>query len=94
MIVLRFFFLFSSTVISERQRQQLTSVNYSSRYALSLFYKPGMKIDVPWSCRYISSNHCICFISIDNRKRNIGQSSPDFPDTREQWRVSAEGNGV
>lgn len=61
-------------LISDHQRQQLTSVNYSSRYALGLFYEPGMKIDVPWSCRYISSNHCICFISVDNRKRNIESS--------------------
>lgn len=66
------FFDFSSTVISERQREQLKSVSYSSRYALGLFYEVGMKIGVPWSCRYLSSHPCICFISIDNKKRNIG----------------------
>ncbi|KAF1573759.1 UNVERIFIED_CONTAM: Renalase, partial [Eudyptes pachyrhynchus] len=61
-------------LISERQREQLKSVSYSSRYALGLFYEVGMKIGVPWSCRYLSSHPCICFISIDNKKRNIESS--------------------
>ncbi|KAB0381943.1 hypothetical protein FD755_003860, partial [Muntiacus reevesi] len=64
---------FSSTVISECQRQQLESVSYSSRYALGLFYEAGTKIDVPWAGRYITSNPCIRFISIDNKKRNIAR---------------------
>ncbi|XP_038940436.1 renalase isoform X2 [Rattus norvegicus] len=57
-------------LISERQRQQLASVSYSSRYALGLFYEAGMKIDVPWAGQYITSNPCIRFISIDSKKRN------------------------
>ncbi|XP_021048424.1 renalase [Mus pahari] len=61
-------------LISERQRQQLTAVSYSSRYALGLFYEVDMKIDVPWSCRYLSNHPSICFISIDNKKRNIESS--------------------
>lgn len=70
---------FSSTVISECQRQQLESVSYSSRYALGLFYEAGTKIDVPWAGQYITSNPCIRFISIDNKKRNIGQYPHYFP---------------
>ncbi|XP_076418512.1 renalase isoform X2 [Peromyscus maniculatus bairdii] len=62
------------SVISECQRQQLASVSYSSRYALGLFYEAGMKIDVPWAGQYITSNPCIRFISIDNKKRNIESS--------------------
>ncbi|XP_004369960.1 renalase [Trichechus manatus latirostris] len=62
-------------LISECQRQQLESVSYSSRYALGLFYEAGSKIDVPWAGQYITSNPCIRFISIDNKKRNI--ESPD-----------------
>lgn len=64
----------SSTVISECQRRQLESVSYSSRYALGLFYEAGTKIDVPWAGQYITSNPCIRFISIDNKKRNIESS--------------------
>ncbi|MEJ1276467.1 hypothetical protein NN561_007372 [Cricetulus griseus] len=66
-------------IITECQRQQLASVSYSSRYALGLFYEVGMKIDVPWAGRYITSNPCVRFISIDNQKRSIGQYSPYFP---------------
>nr|XP_058154824.1 renalase isoform X2 [Dasypus novemcinctus] len=62
------------SVISECQRQQLESVSYSSRYALGLFYEAGTKIDVPWAGQYITSNPCIRFISIDNKKRNIESS--------------------
>ncbi|KAM6184821.1 renalase [Rhynchocyon petersi] len=58
-------------LISECQRQELELVSYSSRYALGLFYEPGSKIDVPWAGQYITSNPCIRFISIDNKKRNI-----------------------
>uniref|UniRef100_A0A8C9P2I3 Renalase n=1 Tax=Spermophilus dauricus TaxID=99837 RepID=A0A8C9P2I3_SPEDA len=60
--------------ISECQRQQLESVSYSSRYALGLFYEAGTKIDVPWAGQYITSNPCIRFVSIDNKKRNIESS--------------------
>ncbi|XP_043783017.1 renalase isoform X2 [Cervus elaphus] len=63
-----------TNLISECQRQQLESVSYSSRYALGLFYEAGTKIDVPWAGRYITSNPCIRFISIDNKKRNIESS--------------------
>lgn len=57
-------------------------MSYSSRYALGLFYEAGMKIDVPWAAQYITSNPCIRFISIDNKKRNIGQYSRYFPWTQ------------
>ncbi|XP_029787555.1 renalase isoform X2 [Suricata suricatta] len=60
-----------TNLISECQRQQLKSVSYSSRYALGLFYEAGTKIDVPWAGQYITSNPCVRFISIDNKKRNI-----------------------
>ncbi|XP_048362066.1 renalase isoform X2 [Sphaerodactylus townsendi] len=63
-----------ANIINRSQRQQLESVNYSSRYALGLFYEAGTQIDVPWAAQYISSNPCIRFISIDNKKRNIESS--------------------
>ncbi|XP_064369620.1 renalase isoform X2 [Dromaius novaehollandiae] len=63
-------------VINERQKQQLESVSYSSRYALGLFYEAGTRIDVPWAAQYITDNPCIRFISIDNKKRNI--ESPEI----------------
>nr|KAF6458586.1 renalase, FAD dependent amine oxidase [Rousettus aegyptiacus] len=68
-----------TNLISECQRQELESVSYSSRYALGLFYEAGVKIDVPWAGQYITSNPCIRFISIDNKKRNIVASSEIGP---------------
>ncbi|XP_065603006.1 renalase isoform X2 [Cyrtonyx montezumae] len=59
-------------IIKERQKQKLESASYSSRYALGLFYEVGARIDVPWAAKYITDNPCIRFISIDNKKRNIG----------------------
>uniref|UniRef100_A0A4X2JZL4 Renalase, FAD dependent amine oxidase n=2 Tax=Vombatus ursinus TaxID=29139 RepID=A0A4X2JZL4_VOMUR len=58
-------------LISESQKQQLTSVRYSCRFALGLFYEAGTQIDVPWAARYILNNPYICFVSIDNQKRDI-----------------------
>ncbi|NWZ22180.1 RNLS Renalase, partial [Asarcornis scutulata] len=63
-------------IINERQKQQLEATNYSSRYALGLFYEAGVCIDVPWAAKYITDNPCIRFISIDNKKRNI--ESPEI----------------
>nr|XP_044997897.1 renalase isoform X2 [Jaculus jaculus]XP_044997898.1 renalase isoform X2 [Jaculus jaculus] len=63
-----------ANLITECQKKQMESVTYSSRYALGLFYEAGVKIDVPWAGQYITSNPCIRFISIDNKKRNIESS--------------------
>lgn len=65
-----------SLLMSENQRQKLEAVSYSSRYALGLFYKVGMKIDVPWAAKYVSNNSCIRYIAIDDKKRN--SVSEDF----------------
>uniref|UniRef100_A0A803Y1N4 Renalase, FAD dependent amine oxidase n=2 Tax=Meleagris gallopavo TaxID=9103 RepID=A0A803Y1N4_MELGA len=63
-------------IINEKQKQQLESARYSSRYALGLFYEVGAQIDVPWAAKYITDNPCIRFISIDNKKRNV--ESPEI----------------
>ncbi|KAM3835665.1 renalase isoform 2-T2 [Vipera latastei] len=64
-----------ATIINKHWKQQLESVSFSSRYALGLFYEAGTQLDAPWAVQYISNNPCICFISIDNKKREI--ESPD-----------------
>ena len=54
-------------------RQQMDGVRYSIRYALGLFYPPATKIpDVTWSAKYTPDNPCLCFLSIDNKKRGKG----------------------
>ncbi|XP_044515165.1 renalase [Gracilinanus agilis] len=57
-------------LMSESQKQQLRSVRYSCRFALGLFYEAGTQIDVPWAAQYLPNNPSVCFLSIDNRKRD------------------------
>uniref|UniRef100_A0A9J7X0P1 Renalase, FAD-dependent amine oxidase n=1 Tax=Cyprinus carpio carpio TaxID=630221 RepID=A0A9J7X0P1_CYPCA len=59
------------SLIGENQRRMLEAVSYSSRYALGLSYKADTQIDIPWAAKYVSSNPCIHFIAIDDKKRNL-----------------------
>ncbi|XP_054622955.1 renalase [Dunckerocampus dactyliophorus] len=62
-------------MLSAKQREQLDGVAYSSRFALALFFSPGVDIDVPWAARYYNnyndSNNtkCICYVTVEPRKR-------------------------
>ncbi|XP_063968829.1 renalase-like isoform X1 [Lytechinus pictus] len=49
----------------------LEAVQYSSRFALGLFYPPGVVIDVPYVGKYVEGNPCIRWVSVDNEKRGI-----------------------
>ncbi|XP_071952801.1 renalase-like [Antedon mediterranea] len=49
--------------------RKLQDVEYSSRYALGLYYPPGTKIDVEWAGKYTYDDPCIRWICIDNKKR-------------------------
>jgi len=49
--------------------KQMSDVRYSLRFALGLFYPPTAEVDVSWSAKYTPKNPCLCFISIDNKKR-------------------------
>ena len=51
------------------KRSSLETVQYSSRYAVALYFEQGAKIDVPWTCKYVVDNPCVRFISVDSRKR-------------------------
>lgn len=62
-------------MLSAAQKQQLDGVMYSSRFALALFFPPGVVFSFPWAARYVSNNPCICYIAADSRKRNA-----DCPD--------------
>ncbi|XP_030631552.1 renalase isoform X2 [Chanos chanos] len=66
------------SLIGENEKQKLEAVSYSSRYALGLFYKADVHINVPWAAKYIANNPCIRFIAIDDKKRNLvsGQCGP------------------
>ncbi|KAL9963104.1 hypothetical protein ACROYT_G032279 [Oculina patagonica] len=53
----------------ESKRSSLEAVQYSSRYALALYFDHEAKINVPWACKYVVGNPCVRYISVDSRKR-------------------------
>lgn len=55
--------------------QQLEAVQYSSRYALGLFYPPGTSIDLPYVGKYVEGNPCVRWVSVDNKKRGQDENS-------------------
>lgn len=61
-------------ILSNQQRQQLDDVMYSSRFALALFFPPGVVFSFPWAARYVTNNPVICYIAADSRKRNADGS--------------------
>ncbi|XP_016431631.1 renalase, partial [Sinocyclocheilus rhinocerous] len=63
------------SLMGENQRRMLEAVSYSSRYALGLFYKADTRIDILWAAKYVSSNPCIRFIAIDDKKRNLASKN-------------------
>ncbi|XP_026869236.2 renalase isoform X5 [Electrophorus electricus] len=67
------------SVMEEAERQMLEDVSYSSRYALGLFYKAGVRISVPWAAKYVSDNPCIRYVAIDDKKRNLEVSEECGP---------------
>ncbi|XP_029933873.1 renalase isoform X2 [Myripristis murdjan] len=57
-------------LLSVSQRQQLDGVQYSSRFALALFFSPDVQLQLPWAARYVSDSDCIRYVAHDARKRN------------------------
>ncbi|XP_051273025.1 renalase [Dicentrarchus labrax] len=57
-------------ILSVQQKQQLDGVVYSSRFAIALFFPPGVVFSFQWAVRYVADNPCICYIAADSRKRN------------------------
>ncbi|XP_070544414.1 renalase-like [Ptychodera flava] len=60
---------------SDELKTTLEEVNYSSRYALGLYFKPGTKFNVPWVGKYEYSDPCIRWISLDASKRGVESDS-------------------
>ncbi|XP_070846749.1 renalase [Chaetodon trifascialis] len=61
-------------MLSVQQKQQLEGVQYSSRFAVALFFPPDVVFSFPWAARYVTNNPCICYIAADSRKRNADAS--------------------
>ena len=59
----------------DSKRALLEDVQYSSRYALALYFALGTNIDVPWTAKYIQGDSCVRFICVDSKKRAKGELS-------------------
>ena len=51
-------------------KEDLTNVQYSSRYALGLFYESGTTLNLPYSATYLDNDPVFRFLAVDNVKRN------------------------
>eukprot|EP00088_Acartia_fossae_P039228 TRINITY_DN40832_c0_g1_i1.p1 TRINITY_DN40832_c0_g1~~TRINITY_DN40832_c0_g1_i1.p1 ORF type:complete len:351 (-),score=56.69 TRINITY_DN40832_c0_g1_i1:451-1503(-) len=60
-----------ATIIQSNQTvlQNLQSVQYSTRFALGLFYDKPIDLGVTWSAKYISGHDIYRYVAIDNKKR-------------------------
>jgi len=50
--------------------QNLKSVQFSSRYALCLFFDSNYKFNTDWDAKYIYDDEIFRYVSFDNKKRN------------------------
>lgn len=60
---------------NEKLRNNLQSVDYSSRYALGLFYEDGAEValeDSDVAAQYVTNHPIIRFVALDHRKRGAG----------------------
>ena len=53
----------------ESERSSLENVEYSSRFAVGLYFDIGAEINVPWTCKYVVGNPNVAFIAVETRKR-------------------------
>jgi renalase len=64
-------------ILSKNQamKHKLTSVEFSSRYALCLFFDSNDTFNAGWDSKYMDDN-IFRYVSFDNRKRNMPGSPP------------------
>ena len=55
-------------------KDKLKQVEYSSRFAIGVYFDKDTALDIPWTSKYIEGDPCIRFISIDSKKRNAGKN--------------------
>lgn len=55
---------------------KLKEVEYSSRYALGLFYNKSVDLGLDYDAKYIDNHDILRFVSVDSAKRGKAKSSP------------------
>ncbi|XP_028402155.1 renalase-like isoform X2 [Dendronephthya gigantea] len=61
--------------VLKNYQSELQQVEYSSRYALALFFPEDTKLNVSWIAKYVKDNPCIRFVSLDSVKRGFDSST-------------------
>ncbi|KAK5905410.1 hypothetical protein CgunFtcFv8_001377 [Champsocephalus gunnari] len=61
-------------MLTPPQQQQLSSVLFSSRFALALFFPPDASFSFSWAARYVRDSSVIVYICHDSAKRNAAPS--------------------
>ena len=56
----------------QNHRSSLNQVEYSSRYALALYFSKEAQVDLPWTAQYVNDHPCIRFVCVDSVKRGTG----------------------
>jgi renalase len=56
----------------KNHRSLLEKVEYSSRYALALYFSKEAHFEMPWTAKYVKDHPCIRFVSVDSVKRGTG----------------------
>ena len=64
--------------VGPRISASLNKVEYSSRFALGVFFKAGTKLDLDWDCKYVDHDPVVRYIAVDNRKRGGNYSGHLF----------------
>ncbi|XP_054706178.1 renalase-like [Uloborus diversus] len=76
-----------TSYISNDELEKLKMVQYSSRFAVGLFYDKSDSFfqNLPWIAKFISDNPVLRFCSFDNQKRGDDHSTPTvvFHSTKE-----------
>ncbi|CAM9227711.1 unnamed protein product, partial [Phaeothamnion confervicola] len=74
-----------AAVLVGRHRRELEKVQYSSRYAMAAYYSgeaaaaaTAAVSALPWSAKYVASDDCLRYVSIESRK-HAGWAPPDQP---------------
>lgn len=63
----------SVVVLPQQQRALLSQVQYSSRFAVALFFPKDLDLGLDFGLKYVSDNDCIRYLSVEHLKRETGQ---------------------
>lgn len=61
-------------ILPQQQRALLSQVQYSSRFAVALFFPKDLDLGLDFGLKYVSDNDCIRYLSVEHLKRETDLS--------------------